>query len=50
MMRRTGFAVRFGLAAVAAATLALSAANSVHAAEKLIDKIHFLIPGGAGGG
>ena len=50
MMRRTGFAVRFGLAAVAAATLALGAANSVHAAEKLIDKIHFLIPGGAGGG
>jgi putative tricarboxylic transport membrane protein len=37
------------LAAVTAAMLAVSA-NPAASAEKLIDKIHFLIPGGAGGG
>ena len=34
--------------ALAATTLALAGLSPVHAAE--VDKIHFLIPGGAGGG
>ncbi|MEO0671425.1 MAG: tripartite tricarboxylate transporter substrate-binding protein [Pseudomonadota bacterium] len=39
---------RFGAAAVASLGLAL--AGPASAAEKKLDKIHFLIPGGAGGG
>ncbi len=49
-MKRFRFSTRFGLAVVAACVLALGASNPAYAAEKLIDKVHFLIPGGAGGG
>ena len=49
-MRRTRFLSRFGVVAIVAAALALGVSNSVPAADKLVDKIHFLIPGGAGGG
>ena len=49
-MRRTRFLTRFGVVAIVAAALALGVSNSVPAADKLVDKIHFLIPGGAGGG
>jgi putative tricarboxylic transport membrane protein len=49
-MRRTRFLARFGVVAIVAAALALGVSNSVPAADKLVDKIHFLIPGGAGGG
>ena len=48
-MRRTRFLARIGMAAVTAIVLAVSA-NPATSAEKLLDKIHFLIPGGAGGG
>ena len=48
-MRSNRFPARLFLAAVTAAMLAVSA-NPAASAEKLIDKIHFLIPGGAGGG
>ena len=41
---------RILVAVFAALTLALSASTSVYAADKIVDKIHFLIPGGAGGG
>ncbi len=37
-------------AAVAATTLSLAAIGSANAADQVMDKIHFLIPGGAGGG
>ncbi len=47
-MRRTRLLTLFG--AIAIVTVALGVSSSVPAAEKLIDKIHFLIPGGAGGG
>jgi len=49
-MTRFRVLARFGIAAFAALTLAVSASTSVYAAEKIVDKIHFLIPGGAGGG
>lgn len=49
-MRRFRLLTRLGLVAAAAVVLALSASNPALAADKLIDKIHFLIPGGAGGG
>ena len=49
-MTRTSFLTRFAVAVATAVVLALSASNPALAAEKLIDKIHFLIPGGAGGG
>ena len=49
-MRRFRFPTRVGLAVVTAFVLALSASSPAVAADKLIDKIHFLIPGGAGGG
>ncbi len=49
-MRRFRFLTRFGLVAATAAVLALGASNPASAADKLLDKIHFLIPGGAGGG
>lgn len=49
-MTRFRILARFGIAAFAALTLAVSASTSVYAAEKIVDKIHFLIPGGAGGG
>ncbi len=49
-MRRTRFLARFGVVAIVAAALVLGVSNSVPAADKLVDKIHFLIPGGAGGG
>ena len=49
-MTRTSFLTRFAVAVATAVVLALSASNPALAAEKLIDKVHFLIPGGAGGG
>ena len=49
-MTRTSFLTRFAVAVATAVVLALSASNPALAAGKLIDKIHFLIPGGAGGG
>ncbi len=49
-MRRSNIVGRLTLAAVAAFTLAFSVPNPALAAEKVLDKIHFLIPGGAGGG
>ncbi|MDE0032739.1 MAG: tripartite tricarboxylate transporter substrate-binding protein [Deltaproteobacteria bacterium] len=49
-MTRTSFLTRFAVAFATAVVLALSASNPALAAEKLIDKVHFLIPGGAGGG
>ena len=49
-MRRTRLLARLSVAAMVVAALALGASNSVPAADKLVDKIHFLIPGGAGGG
>ncbi len=48
-MMRTRYLKRFGMALATAIILALSAANPA-AAEQVVDKIHFLIPGGAGGG
>ena len=48
-MRSNRFLARLFVAAVTAAILAVSA-NPATSAEKLLDKIHFLIPGGAGGG
>lgn len=47
-MTQTRFLMRLSLAVFAA--LALIAATPLYAAEKIVDKIHFLIPGGAGGG
>ena len=49
-MRRTYSVGRFGLAAIVAVALVLGAMSSIQAADKIVDKIHFLIPGGAGGG
>ena len=49
-MTRTYRVGRFGLAAIIAMALVFGAMSSVHAADKIVDKIHFLIPGGAGGG
>lgn len=49
-MKRFRFLTRFGLAVATAAVLALGASNPAAAADKLIEKVHFLIPGGAGGG
>ena len=49
-MTRTRFLTRLGVAVATATVLALSAANPTPAAEQIVDKIHFLIPGGAGGG
>ena len=49
-MTRTRLLTRLSVAAMVVAALALGASNSVTAADKIIDKIHFLIPGGAGGG
>ena len=49
-MRQIRYLVRLSLAAFAVLALALSASTPANAAEKIVDKIHFLIPGGAGGG
>ncbi len=49
-MRQRYFVGRLTLVAFAALTLAFSVPNSALAADKVLDKIHFLIPGGAGGG
>ena len=49
-MKQTRFLVRLTLAAFAALALVLSASTPACAADKIVDKIHFLIPGGAGGG
>ena len=49
-MKRTYWVGRLGLAAIIAMALVFGAMSSVHAADKIVDKIHFLIPGGAGGG
>ncbi len=49
-MRRSNIVGRLTLAAIAALTLAFSVSNPALAADKVLDKIHFLIPGGAGGG
>ena len=49
-MTRTYRVGRLGLAAIIAMALVFGAMNSIHAADKIVDKIHFLIPGGAGGG
>lgn len=49
-MKTTDLAGRSVLAAVAAAAMLAAAPVSAQAADKMIDKIHFLIPGGAGGG
>ena len=49
-MTRTRFLTRFAVAVATAVVLALSASNPALAADKILDKIHFLIPGGAGGG
>jgi putative tricarboxylic transport membrane protein len=49
-MKKTYWVGRFGLAAIIAMALVFGAMSSVHAADKIVDKIHFLIPGGAGGG
>ena len=43
--------LKFGRRAVVAAVAALSVANPVFAGgHQVVDSIHFLIPGGAGGG
>ena len=39
-----------GLAAIIAMALVFGAMSSIYAADKIVDKIHFLIHGGAGGG
>ncbi len=49
-MARTRFLTRLGVAVATAMVLALSTFNPATAAEQIVDKIHFLIPGGAGGG
>ena len=49
-MTRTRFMTRLGVAVATAMVLALSTFNPAPAAEQIVDKIHFLIPGGAGGG
>ena len=49
-MRRSNIVGRLSLIAIAALTLAFSVPNPALAADKVLDKIHFLIPGGAGGG
>ena len=49
-MRRSNTVGRLTLAAIAALTLAFSVSNTALAADKVLDKVHFLIPGGAGGG
>ena len=49
-MARTRFLTRLGVALATAMVLALSTFNPATAAEQIVDKIHFLIPGGAGGG
>ena len=49
-MKITDLAGRSILAAVAAAAIVAGAPVVAQAADKMIDKIHFLIPGGAGGG
>lgn len=49
-MTRTHFLTRLGVAVATATVLALSAFNPAPAAEQIVEKIHFLIPGGAGGG
>ncbi len=49
-MKRSNIVGRLALAAIAAFTLAFSVSNTALAADKVLDKIHFLIPGGAGGG
>ncbi len=46
-MTRTPISRRVMIAAVAAVALAVA---PVQAADKVVDKVHFLIPGGAGGG
>ena len=49
-MKMTDLAGRSVLAAAAAAAMIAAAPVSAQAADKMIDKVHFLIPGGAGGG
>ncbi|MCY4439124.1 MAG: tripartite tricarboxylate transporter substrate-binding protein [Deltaproteobacteria bacterium] len=49
-MKRSIIVGRLALAAIAAFTLAFSVSNTALAADKVLDKVHFLIPGGAGGG
>ncbi len=49
-MKMIDLSGRFVFSAVAAAAMIAAAPVSAQAAEKMIDKIHFLIPGGAGGG
>ena len=49
-MTRIRFMTRLGVAVATAMVLALSTFNPATAAEQIVDKIHFLIPGGAGGG
>ena len=49
-MTRTRFMTRLGVAVATAMVLALGTFNPAPAAEQIVDKIHFLIPGGAGGG
>ena len=49
-MKRSNIVGRLALAAIAAFTLAFSVSNTALAADKVLDKVHFLIPGGAGGG
>ena len=49
-MKRTYWVGRLGLAAIIAMALVFGAMSSIYAADKIVDKIHFLIPGGAGGG
>ena len=49
-MTRTRLLARLSLVAMVVAALALGAFNSAPAADKILDKVHFLIPGGAGGG
>ena len=49
-MARIRFLTRLGVAVTTAMVLALSTFNPATAAEQIVDKIHFLIPGGAGGG
>ncbi len=49
-MARIRFLTRLGVAVATAMVLALSTFNPATAAEQIVDKIHFLIPGGAGGG
>ena len=49
-MKMIDLAGRSVLSAVAAAAMIAAASVPAQAADKMIDKIHFLIPGGAGGG